>query len=147
MDSSGSVSPHPRIRGRYAAEMTVIICIFHVPPTPKQRFRTELKFSSQDRVLEKLANFLHIGKPQRHSIGRLKERRVEKGSCRCSTFRGQERLLFHQTHIDTVSRAALGTLPRDGTERAWACPSAVVSSSAKTEIVNRRTWKAAAPCC
>ena len=32
--------------------------------------------------------------------------------------------MFNQTHIDTVSRATLGRLPRDGAERVWAFPSA-----------------------
>ena len=79
-------------------------------------------------VLRGLRNFLNTDKPEHHSTDRLKERRVEKGSGRHSTPQGRERSVFNQTNIDTVSRATLGRLLRDGAERVWAFPSATMPS-------------------
>ena len=61
-------------------------------------------------VLRGLRNFLNTDKPEHHSIDRLKERGVEKGSGRHSTLQGRERSVFNQTNIGTVSRATLGRL-------------------------------------
>ena len=71
-------------------------------------------------VLRGLRNFLNKDKPEHHSIDRLKERGVEKGSGRHSTLQCRERSVFNQTNIGTVSRAALGRLLSDGAERVWA---------------------------
>ena len=79
-------------------------------------------------VLRGLRNFLSTDKPEHHSIDRLKERGVEKGSGRHSTLQGRERSVFNQTNIGTVSRATLGRLLRDGAERVWAFPSATMPS-------------------
>ena len=79
-------------------------------------------------VLRGLRNFLSTDKPEHHSIYRLKERGVEKGSGRHSTLQGRERSVFNQTNIGTVSRATLGRLLRDGAERVWAFPSAAMPS-------------------
>ena len=75
-------------------------------------------------VLRGLRNFLNTDRPEHHSIDRLKERGVEKGSGRHSTLQGRQRSVFNQANIDTVSRATLGRLLRDGAERVWAFPSA-----------------------
>ena len=79
-------------------------------------------------VLRGLRNFLSMDKPEHHSIDRLKERGVEKGSGRHSTLQGRERSVFNQANIGTVSRATLGRLLRDGAERVWAFPSATMPS-------------------
>ena len=79
-------------------------------------------------VLRGLRNFLNTDKPEHHSIDRLKERGVEKGSSRHSSLQGRERSVFSQTKIGTVSRATLGRLLRDAAERAWAFPSATMPS-------------------
>ena len=79
-------------------------------------------------VLRGLRNFLSTDKPEHHSIDRLKERGVEKGSGRHSTLQGRERSVFNQTNIGTVSRATLGRLLRDGAERVWAFPSVTMPS-------------------
>ena len=79
-------------------------------------------------VLRGLRNFLNMNRPENHSTDRLKERGVEKGSGRHSTFQGRERSVFNQTNIGTVSRATLGRLLRDGVERVWAFPSATMPS-------------------
>ena len=84
-------------------------------------------------VLKGLRNFLSTDKPEHHSIDRLKERGVEKGSGRHSTLQGRERSVFNQTNIGTVSRATLGRLLRDGAERVWAFPSTTMPSWAETE--------------
>ena len=73
-------------------------------------------------VLRGLKNFPH------HSIGRLKERGVEKGSGQHFTLQGREQSVFSQTNIGTVSRATLGRLLRDGAECVWAFPSATMPS-------------------
>ena len=94
-------------------------------------------------VLRGLRNFLSTDKPEHHSIDRLKERGVEKGSGRHSTLQGRERSVFNQTNIGTVSRATLGRLLRDGAERVWAFPSATMPSWAETENWNQSqgNWK------
>ena len=79
-------------------------------------------------VLRDLRNFLNMDRPQHHSIDRLKERGVEKGSGRHFSLRGRERSAFNQTNTGTVSRATLGRLLRDGAEHVWAFPSATMSS-------------------
>ena len=88
------------------------------------------------RWLRGLRNFLSTDKPEHHSIDRLKERGVEKGSGRHSTLKGRERSVFNQANIGTVSRATLGRLLRDGAERVWAFPSATMPSWAETENWN-----------
>ena len=80
------------------------------------------------KVLRGLKNFLNIGRPEHHSIDRLKERGVEKGSGRHSTLQCRERFEFNQTHIVAVSRATSGRLLRDWEERVWVFPSATVPS-------------------
>ena len=44
-------------------------------------------------------NFLNMDRSEHHSIDCLKERGVEKGSCRHSTLRGRERAVFNQTLV------------------------------------------------
>ena len=65
-------------------------------------------------VLRGLRNFINTDKPEHHSIDRLKERGVGKGSGRHSILLGRERSVFNQANIGTVSRATLGRLLRDG---------------------------------
>ena len=84
-------------------------------------------------MLRGSGNFLNMDRPELHSIDRLKERGVEKGSGRHSTLQGRERSVFNKANIGTVSRATLGRLLRDGAEHVWAFPSATMPSSAETE--------------
>ena len=58
----------------------------------------------RSEVLRGLRNFLNMDKPEHHSIDRLKERGVEKGSGRHPTLQGRERSGFNQANIGTVSR-------------------------------------------
>ena len=66
------------------------------------------------KALRGLRNFLNTERPEHHSIDHLKERGMEKGSCRHPTLQGRERSVFNQANIGTVSRATLGRLLRDG---------------------------------
>ena len=79
-------------------------------------------------VLRGLRYFLNTDKPEHHSIDRLKERGVEKGSDRHSTLQGRERSVFNQANVGTLSREALGRLLRDGAKCVWAFPSATMPS-------------------
>ena len=79
----------------------------------------------RSEVLRQLRNILRAkSPPQHHSIDRLTERGIERGSGRWSTLGGRDKAIFNQTHIGTVSRVTLGKLLRDGAERVWAFPSA-----------------------
>ena len=59
-----------------------------------------LQLSSAE-VLRGLRNFLNMDRPEHHSIDRLKERGVEKGSGRHCSPRSGERSVFNQTNIGT----------------------------------------------
>ena len=85
-----------------------------------------------EEMLRGLRNFLNMDRPEHHSTDHLKERGVEKGSSRHSTLQGQERSVFNQTNIGTVSRATLGRLLRDGVEHIWAFLSATMPFWADT---------------
>ena len=63
-----------------------------------------------------------------HTVDRLQERGVQRGSGRKSELKGRERGIVNQTNIGTVSRATVRRLLRDGTERIWAFPRAMTSS-------------------
>ena len=76
-----------------------------------------------------------MDRPEHHSIDRLKERGVEKGSDRHSTLRGRERSVFNQANIGFDRGGGGGGgegggrgLPRDGAERVWTFPSATIPS-------------------
>ena len=47
---------------------------------------------------------------------------MERGSARRSSLKGRERAIVSQTNTETVSKATLGKLLRDGVERVWAFP-------------------------
>ena len=54
-----------------------------------------------------------------HTIDRLEETGVERGSARRSSLKGRERAVVSQTNNGTVSKATLGKLLRHGMERIW----------------------------
>ena len=79
----------------------------------------------KSEVLRQLRKILQTNhQPQHHSVDRLQERGVQKGSGRWLTMRGRDRAIFNQTSIGTISRATLNTLLKDGAERIWAFSSA-----------------------
>ena len=69
---------------------------------------------------EVLRSFRHYPRAQshgHHTMDRLEERGVERGSASRSFLKGRERVIVNQTNIGTVSKATLGKLLRDGVER------------------------------
>ena len=71
-------------------------------------------------LLRSLKHYLRAQSQGHHSIDRLEERGVERGSARRSSVKGRERAIVSQTNIGTVSKATLGKLLRDGVDRIWA---------------------------
>ena len=79
----------------------------------------------KSEVLRQLRKILQANdQAQHHSIDRLQERGVRKGSGRWLTLKGWDRAIFNQTSIGTISRTTLQRLLKDGAERIWAFPSA-----------------------
>ena len=78
--------------------------------------------------LRSLKHYLRAQNQGQHSIDRLEERGVERGSARRSSLKGQERAIVNQS--GTVSKAM--KLLRDGEERIWD-----FSSAYKYTILNR----------
>ena len=59
-----------------------------------------------------------------HTIDRLEERSVDRGSARRSSLKGRQMAIVRRTNTGTVSQATLGKLLRDGVERMWTFSSA-----------------------
>ena len=70
----------------------------------------------RSEVLRSLRHYLRAQSQGRHTIDRLEERGVERGSARRSSLKGRETANVSQTNIGTVSKATLGKLPRDRLE-------------------------------
>ena len=77
-------------------------------------------------VLRSLRHYLRAQNQGHHTVDRLEERGVERGSARRCSFKGRERAIVSQTNIGTVSKATSGKLLRHGVERIWAFPSACI---------------------
>ena len=77
-------------------------------------------------VLRSLRHYLRVQSQGHHTIDRLQERGVERGSARRSSLKGRERAIVNQTNVGTVSKATLGKLLRDGVERIWVFPIAQI---------------------
>ena len=69
-------------------------------------------------VLRSLRHYLRAQSQGHHTIDRLEERGVGRGSARRSSLKGRERAIVSQTNTGTVSKATLGKRPRDG-ETGW----------------------------
>ena len=78
----------------------------------------------RSQVLRSLRHYLRAQSQGHHTIDRLEERGVERGSSRRSSLKGRERAIVNRTNIGTVSKATLGKPLRDGVERIWVFPSA-----------------------
>ena len=74
--------------------------------------------------LRSLRHYLRTQSHGNHTIDRLEERGVKRGSARRSSFKRRERAIFNLTNIRTVSKPTLGKLLRDVAERIWAFQSA-----------------------
>ena len=62
-------------------------------------------------VSEGLRTLRHYPRAQsqgHHTVDRLEERGVDRGSSRRPSLKGRERVIFRQTNIGTVSKATLG---------------------------------------
>ena len=70
----------------------------------------------RSEVLRSLRRYLRAQSQGHHTIDRLEERGVERGSARRSSLKGRERVIVNQTNIGTVSTATLGKVLRDGVE-------------------------------
>ena len=72
----------------------------------------------RSEMLRSLRHYLRAQSQGHHTIDRLEERGVERGSARRSSLKGRERAIVNQTNYSgTVSKATLGQLLRDGVER------------------------------
>ena len=67
-------------------------------------------------VFGSLRHYLRAQSQGHHTIDRLEETGVERGSARRSSLKGRERVIVNQTNTETVSKAKLGTFLRDGVE-------------------------------
>ena len=70
----------------------------------------------RSEVLRNLRRYLRA-QSQGHTIDRLEERGMGRGSAGRSSLKGRERAIVSQTNIGTVSKATLRKLLRDGVER------------------------------
>ena len=70
----------------------------------------------RSEVLRSLRRYLRAQNQGHHTIDRLEERGVERGSARRSAQKGRERAIVYQTNTGTISQATLGKLLRDGVE-------------------------------
>ena len=68
----------------------------------------------KSKVLRSLRRYLWAQSQAHHTIHRLEERGVERGSAGRPSLKGRERAIVSQTNIGTVSKATLGKLLRDG---------------------------------
>ena len=69
----------------------------------------------RSEVLRSLIHYLRAQSQGHHTIDRLEERGVERGSARRSSLKGRERAIVSQTNIGTLWKATLGKLlRRDG---------------------------------
>jgi len=83
----------------------------------------------RSEVLMSLRHYLRAQSQGYHTIDRLEERGVERGSARRSSLKGRERDLVNQTNIGTVSKStSVGEILGHGVERKWAFPSAWIPS-------------------
>ena len=64
----------------------------------------------RSEVLRSLRRSLRAQSQGHHTIDRLEERGVERGSARRYSLKGRERAIVSQTNIGTVSKATLGKL-------------------------------------
>ena len=74
----------------------------------------------RSEVLRSLGQHLRAQSQGHHTIDRLEERGVERGSARRSSLKGRQRAIVSQMSTGTVSKATLEKRLGDGVERIWA---------------------------
>ena len=62
----------------------------------------------RSEVLRSLRHYLRAQSQGHHTIDRLEERGVERGSARRSSLKGREMVIVNQTNIGTASKVTLG---------------------------------------
>jgi len=62
----------------------------------------------RSEVLRSLKHYLRAQSQGHHTIDRLEERGVERGSARRSSLKGRERAIINLTNVGTISEATLG---------------------------------------
>ena len=107
---------HPRTMSAVVANFT------RVGNDRAERLAGKATFTSglllgRSEVLRRLRHYLRAQSQGHHTIDRLEERGVERGSARRSSLKGRERAIVSRTNIGTVSKATLGKLLGDMVER------------------------------
>ena len=93
----------------------------------KATFKSGLLLGRSE-VLRNLRTTCGVQSQGLHTIDRLEERSVERGSAGRCSLKGRERAIVNQTNIGTVPKATLGKRLRDELEHIWAFPSAYIPS-------------------
>ena len=70
-------------------------------------------YLGRSEALMSLRHYLQVQRQRRHTIDRLEERGVERGSARRSSLKGRERAFVTQTNTGTALKATLGKLLRE----------------------------------
>ena len=71
----------------------------------------------RSEVLKSFRHYLRAQSQGHHTIDRLEETGIERGSAQRSSLRGRGRAIVNETNIGTVSKATLEKLPRNWVER------------------------------
>ena len=71
----------------------------------------------RSEVLRSLRHYMRAQNQVHHTIDRLEERGLKRGSALKTILKGRERAIISQTNIGTVSKATFGKLLRDVVER------------------------------
>ena len=119
---SGMGSPHWNVSMVNGRKLLSMCCSGHAWSERKRPSKytdwraiqtSQVACVSESEVLRSLRHYLRA----HHTIDRLGERGVERGSARRSSLKGREKAIVSQTNIGTVSKATLGKPLRDGMER------------------------------
>ena len=115
-----------RVNGRHSPSETpvgVLLITCQSKLNSEMTERLDLLLGRSE-VLRNLRHYLRAQSQRHHTIDRLEERGVERGSAGQSSSKGRGRAIVNQTKIGTASKATLGKRLRDGVERIWAFPRA-----------------------
>ena len=86
-------------------------------------------YLGRSEALRCLRHYLRAQSQGHHTVGRMKERGVERGSARRSDLNERERTIVNQTNTGTVFKGNVGKTPeRERVERIWAFRSALMLS-------------------
>ena len=94
---------HARVKGNDRADTLV-----------GKAIHTSDMLLGRSEVLRNLRHYLRAQSQGHHTMDRLEERGVERGSARRSSLKGREMAIVSQTNTGTVSKARLRKLLRDG---------------------------------